>query len=532
MSRSPNGIVYRLALRGSARSSLTWGAFFAFVGFAVVTTYEEAYRSAAERAAIALLIEGNKAFEALFGIAVAIDTPGGFANWRAGGPILIFAGVVGLLASTRLLRGEEEAGRWEQLVAGAIAPGRATLVTLAGYATSVLALGLLTAGGFVAAGLPPAGAAIMGATVALVTAAFAALGALASQLVPSRRRAAGLAGTVFALFLLLRVLADGTDTLGVLRPFTPFGWAELVRPFSDARPAWLIPLALWTILLAAAAVVLAGRRDLHGGWIAEEDARASSMRLLGSPAGHALRTSVRPVIVWAIGVGAFATVLGLLAADIVSFLETSEAIRRFAAGLGALGFGGAVGFLGVVFTFLAVPASLVALFRLAAAREEETSARLDLVLAGSVRRPVWLLGWVGVALAAALAVVLVAGIAAWIATVSRGGDVSLGQTIAGGLNVLPAVATFVGLGVLLFGLLPRWSTGLTLGAIGAAQVLSLLAAQDAVPGWVGQLSPFSHVAPVPAVEADLAGAVGLLLVGATLTLVGTVAFARRDLAGA
>jgi ABC-2 type transport system permease protein len=532
VSRRPVAAVFLLGVRGSWRSSLAWGGFFALVAVAVISAYREAYPTQAARRLVALLIEGNRAFEALNGQGTALDTPGGFAAWRVGGPVAVFAGVAGLLATTRLLRGEEEAGRWESLVAGAVSRGRATAATLAAFGTVLVGVWFAIFLGFVAGGLSVSGSALIALTLSLVFAAFGAVGALAAQLVPVRRRAAGLAGTVLALALLLRVLADGTASLGSLRPFTPLGWAEMVHPFVNARPLWLVPLVVWTAVLSVAAVALAARRDLGAGWIGGDEARRSSTRLLGSTTGYAARSSIRPALVWIVAVGTFSAVLGALAADIVSFLEASPSIRRFTAGLGAVGFAGETGFLGIVFTFLAVPVSLVAVFRLTVAREEESSGRLDLVLAGAVRRPTWLLGWAAVALGSSAVVALVAGSAAWATTVSSGGRLSFGQAIAGAMNVLPVAVVFCGLAVLLLAVVPRWSTALALGAVGVGEVLSILAAQNAVPGWLGDLSPFSHLRPVPAVGADLGAALGMLAVGVGLAGLGAAVFSRRDVKGA
>ena len=72
--------------------------------------------------------------------------------------------------------------------------------------------------------------------------AFAAVGALASQLAASRREAAALAGAVFVAAFMLRVAADGSATLGWLRWLTPLGWIEELRPLTGDRVLALLPL--------------------------------------------------------------------------------------------------------------------------------------------------------------------------------------------------------------------------------------------------------------------------------------------------
>jgi ABC-2 type transport system permease protein len=74
---------------------------------------------------------------------------------------------------------------------------------------------------------------------------------------------------------------------------------------------------------------------------------------------------------------------------------------------------------------------------------------------------------------------------------------------------------------------------LALGILPAAGGYLLLVFADSFrwPEWVRDLSPFAHVASVPAEPVDLAGAVGMLAVAATLAVVGLAGYARRDLRG-
>jgi ABC-2 type transport system permease protein len=522
-----------LALRNSWRSGLAWAAVFAISSAAVVSAYESAYPTAISRQELAMVIEGNRAFEALFGQAFAIETVGGFAAWRAGGPLNVIAAVAGLLATTRLLRGEEEARRWEIVSAGAITRPRATAATLVGYTTVLLGVLATTALALVAVGLEAKGSFLIAASAILTGFVFAAVGAVTSQLVPTRRGAAALGGAVLATALLMRVLADGTDSLGPLRNWTPFGWANLVRAFSGSRLEWLAPLVAIALILAAIAVTLSGRRDLESGWFLDTDTRRSTELFLGSAEGLALRSSIRAAITWAISVGVFAAVMGALSVDIAEFAARSAGIRRLVSQLGAVDLAEPAGFLGLAFSvFLVLPVSLAAVFRMAIVREEEASGRLDLLLSGNVRRSAWLAAWAIVALGTAAAVGVCAGLAAWATSSARGADLSITQGIASGLNAVPPAAVFVGLGALAFALIPRRAVAVSLGAVAVAMLIQIVGSLGDLPAWVVDLSPFSHPAPVPATDIDLTSAAVLVGIGTVLTLVGLAMFARRDVAGA
>jgi putative exporter of polyketide antibiotics len=60
----------------------------------------------------------------IFGVAHHLDTVGGYAAYHAIGVGGIIAAVWGLLAGTRLLRGEEDTGRWELSESMTVAPAR------------------------------------------------------------------------------------------------------------------------------------------------------------------------------------------------------------------------------------------------------------------------------------------------------------------------------------------------------------------------------------------------------------------------
>lgn len=526
---SAAGVVARAAARSSVRSLTLMGAFMAFAVVAVANSYRSLYATPGDRTAVASLIEGNRAFESLFGAASGLDTVEGFTAWRAGTPVLLIVAVVALLAATRLLRGEEDAGRWEAVLSGGIGAALATAATL-GTLVAVLALPAAVAGAAFLAADADASRALAEALVLWGHAAvFAGVGAVAAQLVAPRRRAAGLAAIVMGATFVLRIVADGVEGWEGLRAVTPFGWAELAQPLLEVRLGWVaVPFAV-SAGLGAFAIASARRRDLGAGLLGYRDSRRSSSVLLGSAEGYALRSSLRPAVVWTVTTTAMATLLGLLAADIVDFLMTSDAFARFASRIGP-GFQltGPEAFLGMAVTFVAIPVALAGVYRVAAARDEESTGRLDVTLAGTTRRSTWIAAWATAAIALAAAVALVSVTVAFGVAALRGAEVRITDGWLAALNTLPAAATFVGVAVLLFGLVPRWAAAVSVGLVGVAELVALLGAQRALPSWLLDLSPFAYVRPVPSVPADVAGGMTLVVIGVAAAAVGGLAFARRD----
>ncbi|WP_433560281.1 hypothetical protein ACQPWY_23915 [Pseudonocardia xinjiangensis] len=59
----------------------------------------------------------------------------------------------------------------------------------------------------------------------------------------------------------------------------------------------------------------------------------------------------------------------------------------------------------------------------------------------------------------------------------------------------------------------------------------MLARSSGAPEWVSRLSPFAHLAGVPQISPDWAGAAGMCAVAAVLGGLGVLGYTRRDLTG-
>ena len=80
--------------------------------------YDATFPDQASRTKLAASFEHNAGIAALLGPARRLDTVAGFTAWRTMGILTIVGAVWGLLTATRLTRGEEDAGRWELVLAG------------------------------------------------------------------------------------------------------------------------------------------------------------------------------------------------------------------------------------------------------------------------------------------------------------------------------------------------------------------------------------------------------------------------------
>jgi ABC-2 type transport system permease protein len=526
---SAPGVLLRHGLRLQRRQSMAWIVGLSLVGVSGVAGYRSAYPTQAARDQIARTLTSNPAFNALYGEPHHIETITGFAAWRLGGVFVIIAAVWGLLAASRLTRGEEDAGRADLVAAGAVTPGQRMRAELLSLAVVYVAGWAAIAGGLASAGTPFAGAALVSLVIIAGAVAFAALGAATAELCSSRRAAAGVAGAVLGAATMLRVIADGSALDG-LRWTTPLGWAEEVRPVDGGRPLPLVLLLLWTAGWTALAVRARARRDLGAGLLRGSGRPRSSDALLGSVEGFTVRSALGVSLAWAAGMGAMAMMLGSLARDVGRFTADSPDTARIFERLGVAGERLSVAFLALAFTSLLAPIAFYGASLVVSAHHDETDGHLELLLAGAVGRRRWLAARLAVAITLVAAVCVVAGIGAWLGTRLHPVDVSLVSMVRAGANCIPAVAVFVALAALAFAFLPRVTAPVAYGAVIASYTLELVGQLLRWPEWVIGLSPFHHIAPVPLRPVDVRSTLTLLAVSLVVALAAVWRFGRRDLA--
>jgi polyether ionophore transport system permease protein len=524
-----SAVARRTFADGRART-VSFAVLLGLVAYVNVVGFRHSYPTLADRLAFAKSFGANKTVELFYGVPHDLLTVGGYAAWRVGGVGSIIAAAWGALAAVRALRAEEDSGRAELLLAGTLGRRSAYVAALAGVAGGAVVLWLALLAGFAGARLAFGGAAYLALATAAPAVVFAGVGALTSQLAPTRRLALELATGVLVLAFLLRVVADLSTGAGWVRWTTPLGWSEELRPFADPRPAVLLLFVLSGAASFGAAGAIAVRRDVGAGVLQSRDRAAPRLRLLGSPGALALRLERGSLAAWLGGVGAYAVVVGVLS---TSFTNSNlpASLRREIRRIGGVSLTDPAGALGFYFLFFVLAISLFACAQVAAVHREEAEGRLETLLSLPVARRRWLAGRIGLAAAAACALALAAAVLAWAGAAAQDAGVSLPRLLEAGANCLPAVALFLGLGALAFAAAPRASTGIAYGLVAAAFLWQLFGAGIGAPDWLLDLSPFRHVGLVPAQPFRAGAAIVMLAIGASASALAAVAFGRRDLSG-
>ncbi|MEU4498569.1 ABC transporter permease subunit [Streptomyces sp. NPDC023998] len=534
--RATTAIALTTAKR-AARSGALWGLLFGVLVLNEVLSYHTNFPTVAARERFAQTFGGNAGLAAVIGPARRLDTIEGFVAWRMFGLLIIVGAIWGLLTATRLLRGEEDAGRWELLLAGRTTRRHATVQAIAGLAAGFVVLWTLTAGLAVAAGSRssvdfPVSASLFYATGATASAAmFLAIGALTSQLSPTRRQANGLAAAAFGASFLIRMVADSGTGLAWMRWASPLGWVENLRPLTGSQPLALVPVILLVAAAAGAAVIVAGRRDLGAGVLARPGSVKANTRFLGGPVSLVARLERWVAVAWIGGLAMLALIFGVVAR---SAAEANVGVKPIEEAVGRLGGdqGGAAAWIGYEFLFIAALVAFAAAAQISAMRSEEADGYLDNLLARRVSRRAWLAGRLGFGVALVAVVGLVTGLGGWIGLATRRSDIGFAAMFQAGLNVTAPALFVLGVGTLLYGLAPRLAVPILYGLVLWSFVIEIIGASITTNHWLLDTAVLSHLGPVPATSLDWTAIAWLTGLGVIAALVGLAAFERRDLAAA
>jgi ABC-2 type transport system permease protein len=525
---APGRAVTWLAIRQIRRGGLVVTGLAAGMTALVTASYTQVMADPAAAGSLQALA-GNPAIRTLFGAPVGLDTAGGFTVWRVGTVLAVLLGVWSILATTRTTRGEEDAGRWDVLLSGRV-PLRDTLarhllaVMLVPAATAAVITLVLAA-----AGTPLAGAIIHGTGTGLLGMFFTAVAALAAQIFPARSAATGAAVSVLGLGLLARMVGDGVTALGWLHWLSPFGLVALSGPYVEDRILPLMLLAAATVLVGALALAGAGHRDVQGGLLAPAAGRRPRTRLLSGVETFAIRRAQRPLTGWMIGIGAYYLLIGLTAVSVTDFLSGNPAMAGQAAQAGFNGLGSIAGFASTLFALLALPVGEFTAVRFGAFVAAETDRRLTLLVSLPLTRARLIGAEAAVTAVAASVLVTGAGLLTWAGVTVMGGELTVTAALRGVWNVMPIVLLSLGAAVFAAGWAPRW-TGLIGSLPGVGGFLLLVTAESiAAPGWVREISPFAHLAPVPLTGPDLTASTIMLAAAAVLIVAGVAGYRRRDL---
>lgn len=484
-----------------------------------------------------------------------IQTPEGFITWRI---MELFVPLAisfwPILAGSRLVRGEEERGSMEVLLATPRSRTRLLLSKLSALVLALILIGLLFALGLLAGqahleGHANVARALLAAmNTSLLAFCFGCLALLFSQLSTSRAVAAGWTSGL----LLLSVLLDSTGRLlhgSWVQYLSPFYYYNLNRPlipsFPD-QPLAAVLLASLAVLCAGASLLLFARRDIGGvafSWLGQQKGGTQNVASSLSQAERALATrTVSLQTLHRDGWSAFWWGLGVIfvcAYCLVIALSTQQAFYRLTQEtplLQQLFFDTPINtnaaMLGT-FLFTFMPALVVA-FALTLALKwsaDLENGRLEILLSTPQSRGKVLLSRFG----ANVLVILLAPLLTWFAVLvgAQLAHLAVNQSriFAASFNMFPMALITIGLVYALAGRL-RYATLVSL--LAAYIVLSymeeLFEGSMTMPAWLMNLSIFHLYGNPVFLGVNWTNFLGMTGVALVLLLIGLIQFRSADVA--
>ncbi|GII42085.1 ABC transporter permease [Planotetraspora phitsanulokensis] len=532
------GRLVRLALRRDRVQLPVWIVGSAVILAAGAAAVIDEFPDAAGRATALQGAGTSPAVLLMRGTPVGTDL-GALANFRNLAFMLVLAALMSTFAVVRHTRQNEETGRAEMIGAASVGRNAGLTAALTVVLGANLVLGVALIGALVSAGLPAGGAVTFGAACAVTGMAFAGVAAVGAQLFQSARAANAFAATAVGVAYLVRGIGDAlgeraADGVQVTSTWfswvSPLGWGMLARPYGEER--WWV-LTLPVLLLIACvwgAFALVGRRDLGAGLIPERPGPAAASRGLLSPLGLAWRLNRASTIGWLVGSVVFGLGIGSLGDLVDDALGGNEGVSDLMGQLAGTGSAALVeAFFAAMMNVFGALAACFAVQVLLRLRSEEAGGPAEAVLATAVGRARWVGAHLTCAVGGAAAILVLAGAATGLADAAVGGDIGVLTLVGAGLAQLPAAMTVAGFVVLVFGGLPRMVVVLAWAGLVVSLACGLLGDVFGLPQAVRDVSPFTHVPAIPAVDATPGPMVGLVVVAAALAAAGMALFRRRDL---
>ena len=285
---------------------------------------------------------------------VALLSPGGYATWHTLGLIPVILGIWTILVGSRLVRGEEERGSLNVVLATPLLRVSILAQKILALFTAILVISLLFALGVVigeaSAGIHVdiAGALLAGLNIGFTAFLFGMLALLLSQLLLHRASAAGIASALMVFSYLLNSLGRVVEHGEWIQRLSPLYYYDASKPlistYGTNAGAMVFLLALG-VICASVSFPLFMTRDIGGtalpswnlniwrmrsrptGQVLERARHDLSMRTVAS---RALRAQAAMVTWWLLALAVLAGYLILISRI------TTDAIRKMLSGTPAL----------------------------------------------------------------------------------------------------------------------------------------------------------------------------------------------------
>jgi ABC-2 type transport system permease protein len=537
------GSVFAKTVRDSRRATiitaLGLGLVFVGVSAAIVSEFD----TPESRAELENLVNAvPPILQGLAGKVVDVGTLGGYLQYKYGVFFPLVVSLWSILALSGTLAGEAQRGSLEFVASTGRSRRRVALEKLSGH---MLMLGIavlvaflsITYAGSAFATLPGDEISPLSALAYSLWLGLLALaaGALAFALGPfvGRGAAAGIAGAFTFAGFILNGYQEPVPGLAPFANLTWWGWTQNHVALAGQYDWPAVGLvAVVTAGLLAIGIEAFARRDIGVTAALPLPSLPRPLQGLRGPLGRGISINLGPAFWWGVGVGFFGLALGGAATDFMAQLRDSpQFMELLQTVFPGVDYGSAGGFLQLLFVeFGVILAGLAAATLVSGWASEETSGRLEMLLATPLSRGRWALSG-GVAMLVSVGIFLAiaaGGIAIGVAT--TGSDV--GTPVTGSLVLGLYAAALVGIGHAVGGLVgTRFAATVVVVFVVLTWFVQLLGPLLGLPQVVRDLALTSHFGQPMVGEWDATGVIASVVLAIGGLALGTWGFSRRDLRG-
>ncbi|HUB93478.1 MAG TPA: ABC transporter permease subunit [Verrucomicrobiae bacterium] len=535
--RSPRTVIARFVAKRTLKSAVVTAFIFGVYFASKTIGFVKAYPTVVGREKFAHSFGNNTGMNALLGTPHNLGTISGYANWNVLGVVTIMGAIWALLLATRYFRGEEEAGRTDLLLTGHTTASRAAFSTLVGLSADLLLFFVIVAVLFIGVGKYQGigfttGSSLFFALASVASAAFfLAVGAITSQLMPTRTRATTVGVVVFGLSFILRAAADTTNAHWLLN-ITPLGWIEKLQPLVGSQPIWLLPTFASTFVLFALAVWIASQRDVGDSVFADRNTAKPRTGLLRSPFLTALRLTGAQSVGWLTAITAMAYLYGSLTKSVIQAFNGEgkggvHKVLKHLTSSGNVSF--ATIFLGAIFLLLMAAVMGYVASAMGKVRGDEADGYVDNFLVQPVSRYRWLGGRVLLVTIVGLLACLLASLGIWAGEASQHVGIPIHELLEAGANMTAPILFTLGATTLVMGIAPRFTSLVGYCVLGWSFLVTLLASGGNLSHWILDTSLLHQTTLAPAVAPNWSVNTWMIAIGLGLCAIGMLAFQNRDL---
>jgi ABC-2 type transport system permease protein len=534
------GSIYAKTMRDSRLAFIVAAGLMGGIMLVVSGAITKAYPTAASRVELASLATSVSGVAAgIAGKAVNVGTMGGYVQWKYGPFFLFIAAIWSMMALSGTLASEAHGGSLEFVATSPFGKRRIALEKVTAHLTvmtlTVVIVGLAAwLAGAAFATLPEDAISVQAAVgyalwVGLMGLFFGGLAFALAQFF-GRGFGAGVAGFALIAGWLLQGYAA---TVPVFTPFallTPWAWTADHLPLAG-QYNWpsLIPTAIATAALLAIGVEAFARRDLGAQQAVWTPRLPRPLRGLHGPVGRSISERLSVTLAWGLGLGVFtlgmAAISKALADDVA---KSPDLLKTFSQIFPSFAITTAGGFMQLMIQLEYIVVGFAAATLVAGWASDETSGRLDMLLATPLARSRWAVSS-GLGVYAAIVVMTaIMAVAIGVGAQSAGSDAltPMAGTIALGLYA----AALAGIGFAVGGFRTSIAAEAVALIVIATYLIDLIVPALKLPDWVHQLALTAHLGQPMVGVWDPAGIVACVVIAVGGLALGGWGMRSRDVA--